>query len=172
MGLSLYQVTIPTYLQMLGAVSGLIDKAEAHCREINQPAETLIGARLADDMMPFAFQVSSLCHHAIGAIRGVRDGVFSPDTSSPPVDFAGLRSKVSDTIAAVEALDEEDVNQLQGKAMRFEFGDYRIEFVGENFLLSFSQPNFYFHVTTAYDILRAKGLSIGKMDYMGQLRTS
>lgn len=171
MSLSLYQSTIPTYLQITGAIAGLIDKAEAHCTNNDLSPDELIHARLADDMLSFAYQIHSVATHSLGAIEGVKKGVFSPNMTPPPVDFAGLGQRIADARSGLEALTEADINALEGKPMRFEYGDFKIDFVAEKFLLSFSQPNFYFHATTAYDILRWKGLAIGKSDFMGQLRT-
>lgn len=170
MNISLYQATIPTYLQILAAVTGLIDKAEAHCSSNNLPAEELIQAQLAEDMLPFTFQITSVCHHSMGAIEGLRAGTFSPNRSMAE-DFDGLREKLATAQAGLLALSEDDVNGFVGKPMRFEYGDYKVDYVAEQFLLSFSQPNFHFHATTAYDILRWKGLEIGKRDFIGKPRS-
>ena len=170
MSFSLYDATIPNYLQLLGAVAGLIDKAEAWCTEHGHAPEEIIQARLAPDMLPFAYQVKSAAVHSIGAIEGVRAGVFSPDRAPAPADFAGLRARIAQATQALKALDAAEVNGFIGKDVEFVFGERRLPFVAENFLLSFSQPNFYFHATTAYDILRWKGLPIGKADYTGRLR--
>jgi hypothetical protein len=169
MGFSLYQATIPGYLQTLGAVSALLDKAEAHCADNGLAADELIQARLAEDMLPFTYQITSVCHHSMGAIEGLRAGVFSPNMSMA-ADFDGLRDLLTTAQAALGALSEPEVNDFVGEPMRFEFNDFRLDFVAEEFLLSFSQPNFYFHATTAYDILRWKGLPIGKMNFMGRIR--
>jgi uncharacterized protein len=101
----------------------------------------------------------------------VRKGVFSPDMTEPPGDFAGLKARIAEALAALEAIDPAEIDRYMGRDMRFSFGDRRIDFTAENFLLSFSQPNFYFHAATAYDILRWKGVSIGKRDFMGRTRT-
>ena len=170
MTFSLYAATIPSNLQVLGAVAGLITKAEAWCTERGLPPDDIIQARLAPDMFPFAYQVKSTAVHSLGAIEGVRKGVFSPDMTPPPSDFAGLKAKIAQTIAALKAIDPAEVNGFLGRDAAFVFGERRMEFVAENFLLSFSQPNFYFHATTAYDILRWKGLPLGKKDYMGPPR--
>jgi uncharacterized protein len=171
MAFSLYAATVPGYRQILGAVAGLLGKAEQFCAERSIPPEDLIQARLAADMLPFTYQVKSTAVHSVGALEAVRKGVFSPDMTPPPTDFAALRALVAAAIAALEGIDAAEVDAFVGRDMRFEFKERKIEFTAENFLLSFSQPNFYFHATTAYDILRWKGLPLGKRDFMGQLRT-
>jgi len=170
MAFTLYAATIPSYIQILGSVARIIDKAEAYCAENDVSPETLIQARLADDMLPFAYQVKSTAVHSIGAIEGVRKGLFGPDQSTPPATFDGLRERTEQAIAALEAIDPAEVESFIGRDMRFEFGDNRIDFLAEDFLLSFSQPNFYFHATTAYDILRMKGVQLGKRDFNGRVR--
>jgi hypothetical protein len=170
MSITLYHAIIPSNLQILGAVSGLLDKAETYCAENNQPQETLTLAQLAPDMLPFNFQIGSVYHHSLGAIKGVRAGTFSPNTEALPTDFASLKTMIADAASAIGNLSEADINQLAGKAVKFVYGDFNMDFVAEDFLLSFSQPNFYFHATTAYNILRNKGLPVGKMDYMGRVR--
>lgn len=170
MAFTLYAATIPSNLQVLGAVAALVNKAEAWCGERGLPPEELIQAHLAPDMLPFAYQIKSTATHSLGAIDGVRAGVFTPDRTPPPADFASLKAKVAQTIAALEAIDPAEVDGFLGRDVMFVFGERKMPFVAENFLLSFSQPNFYFHATTAYDILRWKGLPIGKRDYTGRLR--
>jgi len=171
MAFSLYDATVPSWLQILGSVSGLLDKAQAYCLEQQLAPESIIESRLAEDMLPFGFQVKSTVAHSIGAIKGVRSGVFSPDKSPWPDSFAGLHEMVASAITDLVAIDPVEVNAFEGREMRFETGNYKLEFTAENFLMSFSQPNFYFHATTAYDILRAKGLAIGKKDFIGRRRT-
>jgi hypothetical protein len=170
MSFSLYSATIPSYLQILGSVGRLVGKAEAWCADKGVPPADLIQARLAPDMWPFADQVRSVVAHSIGAIEGVRKGVFSPDRSTAPDSFAALSAKVAETIAAVEKVERAEVDGWVGRPMRFEFGDRRMDFTAEDYLLSFAQPNFYFHATTAYDILRAKGLPLTKRDFTGRVR--
>ena len=170
MALTLYAATIPSYLQILGSVSRLIGKAEDFCKDNGLMPEEIIQARLTDDMLPFAYQVKSTAVHSLGAIEGVRKGVFSPDSSTPPPTFDGLRERIADTITKLEAIDAVEVETFIGRDMRFEFGSNHLDFVAEEFLLSFSQPNFYFHAATAYDILRMKGVEIGKRDFNGRVR--
>lgn len=170
MAFSLYAAIIPSNLQILEAVAGLLDKAEAFCSETGAPHEELIQARLADDMLPFAYQVKSTAVHSLGAIEGVRAGVFSPDRSAFPLDFAGLRAAIAKAHDALAAIEPAEVDGFVGRDMRFSFGERHMDFCAEEFLLSFSQPNFYFHATTAYDILRWKGVKLGKRDFMGRPR--
>jgi len=171
MAFSLYSATVPSYRQILGAVSGLLGKAEAFCAEKGIAPLDIIQARLAEDMLPFAYQVKSTAVHSIGAIEGVRRGVFSPDMTPPPETFASLKARIAETLAALEAIEAAEIDAFVGRDMRFAFGDRQIDFTAENFLLSFSQPNFYFHAATAYDILRWKGVTIGKRDFTGMPRT-
>jgi hypothetical protein len=170
MTFSLHAAVVPSYLQILGAVAGLLDKAEAYCAEKGLAPAELIQARLAADMFPFAYQVKSTAVHSIGAIEGVRKGVFSPDLTPPPDSFAGLKAQVTGAIEALSKVPAAELDGYVGRDMRFEFRGNRLDFTAENFLLSFSQPNFYFHATTAYDILRWKGLPIGKRDFSGKMR--
>jgi uncharacterized protein len=171
MTFSLYAATVPSYRQILEAVSGLLCKAEDFCAEKGLAPRDIIQARLAEDMLPFAYQVKSTAVHSLGAIEGVRKGVFSPDMTPPPENFAALKTRVAETLTALEAIEAAEVDAFVGRDMRFAFGDRRMDFTAENFLLSFSQPNFYFHATTTYDILRWKGVPIGKRDFMGKPRT-
>jgi hypothetical protein len=170
MTFSLYAATVPCYRQTLGAISGLLDTAEVFCTEKGMAAHDIIQARLADDMLPFAYQVKSTAVHSLGALEGVRQGVFFPDSTPPPETFAALKTRIADTLAALETIDAAEVDAFIGRDMRFAFGDRHIDYSAEEFLLSFSQPNFYFHAATTYDILRWKGVPLGKRDYMGKTR--
>lgn len=170
MPVSLYQALIPTFTQITRAVGGLVDKAEAHCAENGLDPATLIEARIIDDMWPLHYQIQSLRMHSLYAIDSVRGGLFTPHYDSEAPDFAGLRAIIETTLAGLGEVQEEELESFIGKPMRFEAGPYKLDFLAEEFLLSFSQPNFHFHATTAYDILRGKGLPIGKLDYLGAIR--
>ena len=170
MTLSLYDATIPSNLQILRAVDALIDKAEAFCAKRGVDPAALIDAKLAPDMLPFGYQVKSCAVHSTGGIEGVRGGRFSPDTRPWPTDFTGLQGVIREAIATLEAIDRDEYDSLADRDTEFRFGEMAMPFTGANFLLSFSQPNFYFHATTAYAILRAQGVKIGKRDFMGMPR--
>ncbi len=169
--MTLYDSFVPGCLQLLDSMSGLLRKADAHCVEKSVPPEIMLGAKLAPDMLDFAYQVKSCAVHSIGAINGVRAGNFSPDKTTPPGSFDGLQAQVITAANALRALSADDVEALGEKPMTFTIGEkLRWDFTGKDFLMSFSQPNFYFHVTTAYSILRMKGVAIGKADYLGAVR--
>lgn len=170
MTLSLHAVSVCTYLQILPAVAGLIDKGCTHCQSSEAEDEALTGAGLASDMWPLAKQVTSVIHHSAGAIRGLQAGQFSPDLSAAPTSFATLRQRLTDAINFLEGVDPEEINGMIGRDMAFVFGERRMEFTAEDFILTFSLPNFYFHATAVYAILRNQGLPIGKMDFMGMPR--
>jgi hypothetical protein len=170
MPISLHAAFVPSALQMLGTADHLVDKAEGWCAETGCGHGEAIGARLHHDMFPFGYQVKSVAVHTAGAIEGVRAGVFAPDLGPPPEDLAGLRARIGEARSALEGVTEEEMEGFIGRPMRFEFREYRMDFTAEDFLLSFSQPNFYFHAATAYDILRMKGVTVGKRDFMGRLR--
>src|SRR6267154_548899 len=171
MSLSLYAATVPSYCQILESVGRLLSTAEAWCANRGLAPNDIIKARLAEDMLPFAYQVKSTAVHSLGAIEGVRRGVFSPDMTPPPESFAALQARIADTRAALEVIEPAEIDALVGRDMRFAAGERRVDFTAESFLLSFSQPNFYFHAATTYDILRWKGVRIGKRDFTGRLRT-
>lgn len=170
MSLSLYAATIPSFQQILGSVAGLIDKAEAFCTERGIAPEKIIAARLADDMLPFAYQIKSVAVHSIGAVGGLRNGRFAPDTSTPPDSFAALQRRIAETRAAIDLLEPREIDGYAGKTVIFAPPGITRTFTGTNFLLSFSLPNFYFHAATAYAILRKEGVPIGKRDFLGRIR--
>ncbi len=170
MPLSLHAAYVPSALQMLGTANHLIDTAEKWCAENDCGHDEFIGARVFEDMLPWSYQVKCVAEHTQGSIEGVRKGVYSPDLNPPPSTFEDLRKKLAGATEAMKALSEEEMEGFIGQPMRFEFKDRGMDFTAEDFLLSFSQPNFYFHCATAYNILRMKGVPVGKMDFMGRVR--
>ncbi|MDO8381330.1 DUF1993 family protein [Phenylobacterium sp.] len=170
MAISLYDVSVTSFLQVLGGVSGFLDRGLSHFTDNNVDPNEVVDARLFPDMLPFWFQISSVAHHSLDAIEGVRAGTFSPGGASPPLSYADLQKLVADAQAGLKALDPAEVNGFEGRDMAFVMGERRIPFTAEGFLLSFSLPNLHFHATTAYDILRTKGVPLGKRDYLGAMR--
>jgi hypothetical protein len=170
MSFSLHTASVGAYLQILPSVAGLIDKAEAHCAANGLAPEALTEASLAPDMWNFAKQVTTVEHHSAGAVKALRVGVFGPDLEPAPLDFATLRSRIGAAIAFLQSVEPAEIDGLVGRDMRFEFRDRRMDFLAEDFILSFNLPNFYFHATAAYAVLRNQGLPVGKMDFLGRPR--
>ena len=167
MSFSLYDVTVGTYRQILDSIDGVLAKGANHFSD--SELNDVISIRLREDMLPFTFQVISVAHHSLGALRGASKGEFGPPRVSEH-DYSGLQELVKEAYAGLDEFSEDDVNSLIGKDVVFRMGDMSIPFTAEGFLLSFSLPNFYFHATTTYDILRMSGVRLGKRDFLGQLR--
>lgn len=172
MTISLYEALVPNWIQILEAISMLVDKAEAHCVTHEVEPAALIGTRLWPDMYPLGYQFKSAVTHSFGALEALRIGRFTPDRSPWSMTFEGFRNAALSAVARLSVLDPAEVEELSSRVVHFEAGVYKTEFEGRNFLLSFSQPNFFFHCTAAYAILRAQGVAIGKRDFLGRMRTS
>ena len=168
--ISLYTATVPAFRQIVEATGGVLRKGEAFAAERGIDPATLVAARLFPDMLPLAYQVNSVATHSVGAIAGVRAETFSPHRGPFPDSFAALHALLADTAATLAAIDPAEVDGFMGRDMAFVMGDFRMDYAAEDFLLSFSLPNFYFHAATAYDILRAQGVPLGKRDYLGRSR--
>lgn len=170
MPFSLYDATVASFQQGLAALDAILDRAQAHFQQQGTPLADIVGARLAPDMLPFSFQIVSAAHHSMGALSGAREGLFKPPPRSEDLDFAALQARVAQARQGLAGLGRDEVNALEGRDVVFQLGERRLPFVAEDFLLSFSVPNFYFHATTAYDLLRLHGMPLGKRDYLGRLR--
>ena len=170
MAISLYDLSVASYLQTLGAVSGFLERGLAHCRDNNIDPEEIVETRFYGDMLPFRFQLISVAHHSAGAIAGVKAGAFGPPTESRPLNYAQLQELVAEARATLSQVTPAEIDALEGTDVTFQIRDFKLPFTAETFLMSFSLPNFYFHAATAYDILRSKGVPLGKRDFMGELR--
>jgi hypothetical protein len=168
---SLYDLSVPTFLQTVSAVAGFLDRAAGHCAETGADPDDLVHARLFDDMAPFHFQIEALAHHSVWGVEAIRSGVFSPPALIGPVPFFDLQIMIDQAHAALKAFTPEEIDRCAGKELDLQIGPRRLAFTSETFILSFSLPNFHFHAVTAYDILRMRGVPLGKRDYEGRLRT-
>jgi uncharacterized protein len=171
MATSLYDLSVASYLQTVGAVAGFLDRAAKQCAETGSDPDDFVGARLFEDMAPFHFQIECVSHHSVWALEAVKSGLFAPPALVGPIPFVDLQAMTAQTETALKALIPDEVNSWAGKNLDFQIGPRRLSFTAESFVLSFSLPNFHFHAVTAYDILRMKGVPLGKRDYEGQLRT-
>lgn len=170
MPISFHAASVGSYLQMLDGVAGVLAKGASHAAEAGLDLQQIVMTRLHENMMPFHFQVVSVAHHSWGAIQGMRSGSFRPPSFELDKSYAELQALVAEARDELAALDESEVEALAGKSLVFKLGRAEIPFTNTNYLLSFSLPNFYFHTTTTYDILRMLGVPLGKRDYIGQMK--
>jgi hypothetical protein len=162
---------VPTFQQTVSAVKGFLDRTVTYCSETGTDPNSFVDADLFPDMAPFHFQIECVAHHSFWALLAVRDSAFNPPALVGSTSFANLRAMIADAEEALKALTPEEVNSWAGKDLDLQIGPRRLKFEAETFILSFSLPNFFFHAVTAYDILRARGVPLGKRDFEGVLRT-
>lgn len=170
MALSLSDISIAPFSQTLGAVAGYLKKGAEYCQANGISLDEIVATRIYPDMAPFRFQVLSVAQHTMGALRGVQDGEFITTTDRPEMNYAALQALIDEAKAYVAGLSRESIDQLLGKEVIIKFGSKPVPFTAEGLLMSFSLPNLHFHATTAYDILRIKGVPVGKADYTGRLQ--
>ena len=170
MQISLFDISVANYVQALGGLADVLDRGRAHLEASGVDLAEIVDRRLIADMQPFAYQVCAVAHHSIGALAGLADGSFSPPTPLPALTYADLQDRIGQARETLAGYTPEQVNAWQDRDITFRSGSVSIPFRAPEFILSFSLPNLYFHATTAYDILRMQGVSIGKRNYHGKLR--
>ncbi len=171
MAISLYDAFVPSCQQILAGLKGVLAKGEAFAAEKGiEPAE-LLEAKLADDMWNLPWHVRSCWMHSAYAIERLDVGNFTPDFTVLPEGFDGMRALIDEAQAKLSDVTADQLEAVAEKPIGFVMGGKTLmTLTGQNMLLSFNQPNFYFHATTFYDILRMKGVPLGKMDFMGPVR--
>ena len=167
MPISMYHASVPVFLQLLGGLKGVIEKAEAHATAHKWEENALLNWRLYPDMFTFARQVRQASEHAFGAGRAA--GVEVPSLPAIDNSFAEMKARIDKTIDFLKGLRS---NQLDGKedsTVTITAGGQQRNFRAQVYLYHFAMPNFYFHITTAYDIMRHNGVMLGKRDYLGNM---
>ena len=171
MSISFYEASVETYQRILDSVANILEKGVDFSKENNLDLSDVMITKLRDDMRPFHFQVVSACHHSWGALQARRDGTFTPPTPfEEDKGYGGLQALVDEARKGVASFSEEDANNLSDRSMIIAAVGQEMPFTNQNFLLSYSLPGFYFHVTTTYAILRMLGVPVGKMDFLGQIK--
>ena len=166
MTFSIYQASVPVYTRRLEALLEILDKAAAYASQRKIDPAALIQARLYPDMFPLARQVQICCGQALrGAAR--LSGAEPTSIEDKANSFDDLKAVIAKTLEFLKSVDAKKMEGMEDREITFPIGDRKMTLKGSDYLLHFSMPNFYFHVTTAYDILRNNGLEIGKADYMG-----
>jgi hypothetical protein len=171
MGISLYDVTVLGFMQTVAAIDGVLQKGAAWSEAHGYDADKLLDERLHPDMLPLRFQANSVIKHSVGALECAKAGLFGRPPETPPYDYAQMRAAIAEAGEQLKTYTRDEIDALQGRELVFNPGGNKISFNVEDFLMSFSIPNLHFHATTAYDILRHKGVPLGKRDYLTRLRT-
>jgi hypothetical protein len=165
--MSFHDATVPAFLQILGSLSGVLGKAEAHCKAKNIAPEVLLGARLYPDMLPFSKQIQLVCDFAAkGCARLTHSEV--PTTPDTEKTFDELKARLAATAAYLKTFTPAQFDGADSREVTFPVGpDKTLTLKGQQFLNAFAFPNFYFHAATAHGILRHNGVEIGKRDFLG-----
>ncbi len=166
MPLSLYDITVPAFLRGFANLSAILAKAEAHAKAAELDPAVFLEARLAPDMLPLTGQIQRASDTAKGCVvrLGAVESVSFPDNEA---SFADLEARIARTVELLRRASASRLDDAERRKVEMKFGARTVTFEGRDYVTSFVLPNFYFHVTTAYDLLRHKGLEIGKADYIG-----
>jgi hypothetical protein len=166
MTLSMYQASAPCFSRMLRNLSAIVDKAQAHCTERKIDPLVLTSARLYPDMLPFTRQITIASDNAKGAVARLA-GVEIPKFEDTEKTFDELKQRIARTLEFVGSVKPEQIDGSEQRDVTLKLGGRDVHFKGQDYLLGFALPNFYFHAVTAYAILRHNGVPLGKTDYIG-----
>jgi uncharacterized protein len=165
--MSFYDATVPAFLQILGALSGILNKAEIHCEAKGIQPDVLLGARLYPDMLPLSRQIQLACDFASKTCARLAH-VEVPSTPDTEKSFAELRQRIAKTVDYLKTFKPEQFEGADRKDVTFPAGpNTSLTLKGQEFLNRAAFPNFYFHAAIAHGILRHNGVDIGKRDFLG-----
>jgi hypothetical protein len=157
---------VPAFTHSLEAMAKILDKAEAHAEAKRIKPEVIPQLRLVADMLPFWRQITIACDHAKGASARLA-GIEVPSFPDTETTLAELKERIVKTIAFIATIPASAYDDADGRTIQVRAGQRELTFPAAQYYLSYAIPNFYFHLTTAYDILRANGVEIGKTDFLG-----
>jgi hypothetical protein len=167
MAISMYQAAVPVFIRMLNNLAAILEKAATHCEAKKVDPTVLIQYRLYPDMFNFARQVQVATDHARnGAARLA--GIEAPEMAKTETTFPELIERIRQSIAYLETFSPDQMDGSEAREVSIKRGETVNIYLGQDYLLNRALPNFYFHVTTAYDILRHNGVDLGKWDYIGR----
>jgi uncharacterized protein len=166
MSLTMYQASIPVFVRMLGNLSSILNKAAAHAGARKIDPAVFTTARLAPDMLPLNRQVQIATDMVKGCAARLA-GLEVPSYDDNEVTFEELQARIAKTVAFLQSVSAEQIDGTEERIVLLKLRGKEISFLGQPYLLDFVLPNFYFHITTTYAILRHNGVEIGKMDYIG-----
>jgi hypothetical protein len=162
----MYQASIPVFRQKLDCLAAILKKAEAHAAEKKIDPSVLLQTRLFPDMFPLVRQVQITADTAKGGAANLA-GVEAPRFEDVETTFAELADRIQRTQRYIGGFRPEQIDDTEDKDINVTLGGHKITFKGRQYLLGFVMPNFYFHLTTAYAILRHSGVEVGKRDFLG-----
>ncbi|KAB7739838.1 DUF1993 family protein [Parvibaculum sedimenti] len=168
MKLNMHQASIPLMLQMFGSISAVLDKAAAHCEERKIDPAILVGYRLAPDMIPLSGQIQIMTDQAKGCAARLA-GIDIPSYADTEKTFDELKARIAKTADFVKSVTPDQIVGSEDREVVLKIGGNELKLKGSQYFFHFFLPNFYFHATTAYDILRHAGVQIGKRDFIGSI---
>jgi hypothetical protein len=167
MTISMHKASVSVFVHMLGALSGVLGKAAAFAAAKKVDPAVLLAARLAPDMFPLSRQVQIACDFAKGPCARLA-GIDVPKWDDNETTIEALQARIARTLEYVKGFAPAQIDGSEDRKIELMVGGQPMTFDGQTYLLNFALPNFYFHLTTAYAILRHNGVEIGKRDYMGR----
>lgn len=166
MAISMYRASVPVFVQYLTALSAILKKAAEHCAAKKIDPSVLVSGRLSPDMFALARQVQITTDHAKGASARL-SGAEVPSFPDTEATFEELEARIAKTLDFVQSVKEADFAGSDDKTIKLKAGPQELEFKGVDYLTLFALPNFFFHMTTTYGILRHLGVDVGKRDFLG-----
>lgn len=166
MNVSIYELTVPVYVKLLGALKGQLDKAAAYAKAGGFEEAALLDARLFPDMWSLKRQVQAATNHAFRGTARLA-GLPIPQITEAASSFADLQGRIDETLRFIEGVDRAAIEAGAAREITFPMGDQQRTMTGFAYFCGFTLPNFYFHLTTAYDILRHNGVALSKTDFTG-----
>ena len=166
MSYTIYDASIAPMTRALTNLAKILDKAVAQAKADDKPLSELLEARLAPEMRPFPFQIQSASDAAKGCAARLA-GIDAPSMPDTETSFPELQARIAKTLAFLATVKPEQLAGAESREIVLKFPNGEMKFSGKDYVAGFALPNFYFHVTTAYALLRHKGIAIGKMDFLG-----
>jgi hypothetical protein len=169
MSISMYDVSIPLFILSLNNLSAILDKAESHAETKKVDPKALPQTRLIADMLPLSAQIQIACDNAKGAAARLA-GIAAPKHEDTEATIADLKARVVKTVDFIKTIKPEQLQGAETREIVLEFPQSKLKFTGLNYLTNFVLPNFFFHMTMAYALLRKNGVELGKRDFLGPIQ--
>ena len=167
MQISMYKASAPRFIHILNNLSAMLDKAQAHADAKKVDPVVFTSFRLFPDMFTMARQVQVACDVSKGVVARLA-GVDVPKHEDTEQTFAELKARIAKTVAFINSIKPDQIDGTEDKEITLKLGKQEHTFKGMQYLLNFAYPNFYFHATTVYNILRHNGVEFGKKDFVGE----